>query len=155
VRSTNARAEGTWKASLGAAGKYRIRARIPASNATTRSASYRIRTPDGWVVVTRDQSRHAGTWMSLGVHRLGLRPVVRLSDLTGEATTTSRRIVFDAIKFVPVVTGARVTASSGEPGQSPPGASRGSDAAAPPTATPRPEPAPSPAETPEPSLEEG
>ena len=75
---------------------------IPASHATTRSATYRIRTADGVVRRSVDQRRNRGRWLSLGVHELTTQAVVRLSDLTGERRSSGRRVVFDAVRFVPL-----------------------------------------------------
>jgi hypothetical protein len=78
-----------------------IFARIPAKSATSKSAKYRIKTADGWVTRKRNQRRHQGEWVRLGVFELTKQPVVKLSDKTGEKRSKGRRLAFDAVRFKP------------------------------------------------------
>ena len=90
-----------WRPQLDAPGQYRILAKVPAK-ASTRRAVYQVRTTSGWVKRVRNQLKNRGKWVNLGVHTLAARPVVRLTDRTGEAGRSGRRVAFDAVKFVPV-----------------------------------------------------
>jgi hypothetical protein len=81
--------------------KYEVFAYIPASNATTRSARYRIHhngTRSDRVV---NQGIYHNTWVSLGIYQFngGGQEHVILYDNTNEAAN-STRIAFDAVKFV-------------------------------------------------------
>ncbi len=90
-----------WRPEL-PAGRYQVLAHIPRQDAATRSATYKIRTPDGWVRRTRDQQKGAGRWVGLGVHQLTPTSVVQLIDKTGESGSLGRRVAFDAVRFVPL-----------------------------------------------------
>ena len=135
VRQSSVKRFALWRPQLDASGQYRILAKVPAK-ASTRRAVYQVRTTSGWVKRVRNQLKNRGKWVNLGVHTLAARPVVRLTDRTGEASRSGRRVAFDAVKFVPV--GSFVgpsTASATTPAAAPPVAS-----AAVATATPTPEP---------------
>ncbi len=93
--------QGAWRPVLGRAGWYDIDVRIPASHATTRQATYQIRTSTGWVTRVRNQNKHLGSWVSLGRHYLTTTPIVRLVDKTAEEASLQRRLAFDAVRFVP------------------------------------------------------
>jgi hypothetical protein len=75
---------------------------IPRKHATSRKATYKIKTADGWITRTRSQYKRRGTWVSLGVLELTSTPVVQLSDKTTEPTVWGRRLAYDAVRFVPV-----------------------------------------------------
>ncbi len=92
---------GAWRPVLERAGWYDIGVRIPASHATTRQATYQIRTSTGWVTRVRNQYKHMGGWVSLGRHHLTTTPIVRLVDNTAEEASLERRLAFDAVRFVP------------------------------------------------------
>ncbi|MEA2026011.1 MAG: S8 family serine peptidase [Chloroflexota bacterium] len=93
---------GAWKPVLERAGWYAIAVRIPVAHATSRRAAYRVKTITGWVTRRRNQKKHQGTWVSLGIHHLTTTPIVQLSDKTGEDVSLGRRLAFDAARFVPV-----------------------------------------------------
>jgi hypothetical protein len=99
-RSTRVR-YAAWKPLLPGPGRYRVEAWIPAEHASSRKAAYKVKTPDGWVTRVRNQSRRRGSWVSLGIHELGRRPIVQLADVTGEPVRFDRRLAFDAMRFVP------------------------------------------------------
>ncbi len=92
---------GAWRPTLSRGGWYEISVRIPASHATTRQATYQIRTSTGWVTRVRNQNKHMGNWLSLGRHHLTTTPIVRLIDKSGEEASLERRLAFDAVRFVP------------------------------------------------------
>jgi hypothetical protein len=89
----------SWKPVLPTAGYYEISVRIPAGKPSSRKAAYRIKTADGWVRKVRNQKKHRGRWMSLGVHEVTTRPVVQLADKTGEGGKPRPKLVFDALRF--------------------------------------------------------
>jgi len=93
-----------WRPVLPAAGYYRIVVYIPTEHANSRSATYKIKSDDGWIVRVRNQRKLRGTWANLGVHWLTTRPTLKLMDKTGESTSMGRRLAFDAARFVPVDT---------------------------------------------------
>jgi hypothetical protein len=99
-RSTRVR-YAAWKPLLPGPGRYRVEAWIPAEHASSRKAAYKVKTTDGWVTRVRNQSRRRGSWVSLGIHELGRRPIVQLADVTGEPVRFGRRLAFDAVRFVP------------------------------------------------------
>ncbi len=109
TRAASAARSGRWQPVLPAVGDYRIEVKIPPRHATTRKATYKVRTTSGWVKRVRDQRTSRGRWISLGVHRLTTRPVVLLTDRTGERASLRRRVGFDAVRFIPVVPGAAST----------------------------------------------
>ena len=103
VRKSSVKRFALWRPELEAAGGYRIMAKVP-PRASTKRAVYQIRTTSGWVTRVRNQLKNRGQWVNLGVHSLAARPIVRLTDKTGEAGRSGRRVGFDALKFVPVGT---------------------------------------------------
>ncbi len=102
ARETTRTLYGAWKPVLAAAGWYDVLVHVPAEHASSRRASYRVRTSAGWVTRIRNQHKRSGTWVSLGIHHLSSTPIVQLSDKTGEAPSLARRLAFDAARFVPV-----------------------------------------------------
>ena len=101
TRSSRVVRQGNWKPILTKPGYYKVAVKIPARNATSRKAKYRIKTADGWVTRVRNQKKRAGDWVGLGVHRLTAVPILKLSDKTGEAGSLGRRLAFDAARFEP------------------------------------------------------
>ena len=101
VRQASTRQTASWTATLRAPGRYAVWVRIPVKHATTRSAVYRISTIDGTRTRTISQRARAGTWALLGTYTFGSVARVRVSDRTGERTSTGRTLVVDAIKVVP------------------------------------------------------
>jgi subtilisin family serine protease len=93
---------GTWKPLLDNAGWYEILVHIPVVHATSRRASYRIKTSSGWVTRVRNQQKRQGTWVSLGSHHLSSTPIVQLADRTDESVSLARSVAFDAARFVSV-----------------------------------------------------
>ena len=119
TRAGSSKRVAKWTPTLAAPGEYRVEVRIPRAHATTRSAVYKIRTADAWVKRVRNQNKHKGRWVSLGVHRLSATPVVKLKDKTGERTLLGRSVAFDAVRFIPtgfpVVSAAVAAQSTDEP----------------------------------------
>jgi hypothetical protein len=101
VRRTGTRQTATWTATLHAPGRYAVWVRVPKSRATTRSATYRIVTPAGTVRRTVNQRARAGTWTLLGTYTFDAVARVKVTDHTGEAASSGRRLVVDVIKVVP------------------------------------------------------
>ena len=110
VQKTKAKHKATWSASLDAPGRYHVWVIFPKANATTRSARYTVLTSTGSVTRTVDQSRKGGQWVDLGTYEFGTLARVRLTDRTGERTSSGRRIVYDTVRFVPLFTAVAVTA---------------------------------------------
>ena len=86
---------------LAGPGSYKVVVKVPPRNATTRRATYRLLTADGWVIRTLDQDARRGKWASLGTFPLSTSAVVKLTDRTGERAASGRMVGFDALKFVP------------------------------------------------------
>jgi hypothetical protein len=104
----------SWKPVLPVAGTYVIQARVPQEHATTRKASYRIKTANGWVTRNRNQYYNRNKWMPLGTHSLTRAPIIQLADKTGEASGTGRKLAFDAIRLIPTAaTKAKISALEG------------------------------------------
>jgi subtilisin family serine protease len=143
TRRGTAKRIGEWRPELFAPGTYRVVARIPSKNATTRRAVYRIKTADGWVKRKVKQNESRGDWVKLGVFSLTTEPVVGLTARTGERRSLARRVAFDAIRFVPVAPPQVSSAASTPMVESP--------VQAEPTLEPTPEP--TKASTPEPTPE--
>ena len=144
VQKTKARHKATWSASLDAPGRYHVWVIFPKTNATTRSARYTVLTATGSVTRRLDQAKMGGRWVALGTYEFGTLAEVRLTDKTGERTSSGRRIAFDTVKFVPVevAVAALPTAEPAlQPGAVPPVAPPGSMAVEPTFAT---EPTPAP-----------
>lgn len=92
-----------WRPTIQRSGLYEIAIFVPARNATTQNARYRIdgvTGESGQLLVTLDQSKHRNVWVTLGVFELNKATpnagVVALTDLTGES---DRSIAFDAVRF--------------------------------------------------------
>jgi len=102
ARESNRLRYAVWRPVLPAEGHYRVFVHIPAEHATSRSATYKIKSDDGWIVRVRNQRKLRGTWATLGVHWLTTTPTVKLTDKTGERASLGRRVAFDAARFVPV-----------------------------------------------------
>ena len=90
----------SWRPLLPRAGTYRVSAWIPEAYATSRKASYRIKTAEGWVTRVRSQYKRRGSWVSLGDLQLTTTPIGQLADKTGEPGSWGRRLAFDAVRFV-------------------------------------------------------
>jgi subtilisin family serine protease len=117
TRSGDVAHSGAWKPVLTSAGYYEISVMVPPLDEASRKARYRIRTADGWATRVRSHRKHAGRWVSLGVHRLTTTPIVKLVDATGEPATLERRLGYDAVRFEPTAEPiASVAATRAEPG---------------------------------------
>ncbi|MBN1220877.1 MAG: hypothetical protein JXM69_18285 [Anaerolineae bacterium] len=92
---------GKWRSNLNP-GDYEVYAYIPAQNATTRSARYRIYHNGVQSDRVVNQNNYHGNWVSLGTYQFAgneQEEYVILYDNTSESTG-STRVAFDAIKFV-------------------------------------------------------
>jgi GH25 family lysozyme M1 (1,4-beta-N-acetylmuramidase) len=91
-----------WSLNLAAAGAYRVEVYLPAGAGTTRTARYEVQHSGGEDEIVVDQSAASG-WVSLGefFFSQGMGYRVRLTDNTGEPSSTQRRIVFDAVRVIP------------------------------------------------------
>jgi hypothetical protein len=91
-----------WKPTLPSAGTYAVSVFIPNNNATSLQAKYRVYHNGVSNTVTVNQNAYYDAWVSLGSHYFTANGTeyVELTDATGEATTTYRKIGFDAVKFV-------------------------------------------------------
>jgi hypothetical protein len=118
TRNASVRRTGVWKTTLDAPGHYRVVAKIPRDDSTTRSARYKIRTTDGFVTRRVNQRKHQGDLVSLGVHEMGAIGLVRLTDLTREPARNGRRVAFDVVMFIPVEMAAVDSDRSSRPGSS-------------------------------------
>lgn len=98
----NLRHIGIWNADLEASGHFKVLASIPEQHSGTRAALYKIKTVDGWARMTRSQDKHRGGWLSLGIHELPAVAEVRLTDKTRDPVGSTRKLSFDAIRFVSV-----------------------------------------------------
>lgn len=85
-----------------APGRYEVFAFIPSRNANTHAAHYWVAHADGFGGKVVDQAAYSDVWVSLGTYRfLGNgKEYASLNDVTGEVRL-SRRIGFDAVKWVP------------------------------------------------------
>ncbi len=90
-----------WYPSL-APGRYEVSVYIPERYSTTARARYWISHSKGYTLRVVDQSANGGRWVSLGTYRFrgNRRDYVSLADLTFEPYL-SRRIAFDAVRWVP------------------------------------------------------
>ncbi len=90
------------------AGIYRLEANIPKPHNTTKQAKYKIQHAGGLASVTVNQSTKNG-WVSLGDYSFdaGTGQSVSLADLTGEANSLGRKVVFDAFRLTMIGQGAR------------------------------------------------
>ena len=176
ARTSSSKRRATWKTTLDEPGLYKVLVKIPRANATTRKAKYQVRTADGLVARVRNQRKNRGKWVSLGVHELTTRGVVKLSDKTREPGRLRRRVAFDAVKFVrvevitarpssqdqpkpqaalkspPEPTVESTPAPTAEPTVEPTPAPT-TEPTAEPTAAPTPKPTPEPTPKPKPTLE--
>ncbi len=98
-----------WRLDLARAGKYRIEAYVDRSVATSKQAKYRVRHNGTVDEVRLDQSTATG-WRSLGSFQFakGGDQRVFLGDNSGEAASSQRKIVFDAIRVTPVCDSLKV-----------------------------------------------
>jgi hypothetical protein len=106
------------------AGYYEVVVKIPSQHATSRKATYKIKTTDGWVSRVRSQKKRQGEWVSLGIHKLTTTPIVQLADKTGESGSLGRRLAFDAARFVPTTAPAATSSGTLAPPTSRAGAKR-------------------------------
>ena len=159
---------GSWDAGL-QTGRYKVQVWIPSANTSTHKAKYRIYYKGGTVTVTKDQSRYANQWVTLGTWTFDLGTEVRLSANTGERRSTNRKIGWDAIRFVPIassftgsgaIPGAsssirprHTTATMTDSGSGQPASRPEPDATPIPEPTPEVTPEPTPEVTPEPTPE--
>lgn len=97
-----------WRADLPESGRYEIATFVPARNATTSRARFKIHGIRGTsteVVVDINQSRERNRWVALGIFDLvkGAPNAGRvfLNDVTGEADAL---IAFDAVRFRRIIT---------------------------------------------------
>jgi hypothetical protein len=102
VRASGIRRYATWTAALDAPGRYEVWVKVPRKHATTRQAAYRVYAFDGVRVRTVNQLRRAGQWTLLGTYEFDTAARVKLTDRTGEATSSGRSLVVDVVRFVPV-----------------------------------------------------
>jgi hypothetical protein len=115
TRSGSKKRSGAWKPVLPQAGYYEVVVKIPSQHATSRKATYRIKTADGWVSRVRSQKKRQGEWVGLGVHKLTTTPIVKLADKTGETGSLGRRLAFDVARFVPTTAPAGVSVGARAP----------------------------------------
>lgn len=85
-----------------APGRYEVFAFIPSRNANTHAARYWVAHADGFGGRVVDQAAYSDAWVSLGTYRFtgDGKEYAALNDITGEPRL-SRRIGFDAVKWVP------------------------------------------------------
>ncbi|HWN69979.1 MAG TPA: hypothetical protein VNM90_20190 [Haliangium sp.] len=91
-----------WQPSLPGAGNYTIYVFVPSNHATSQQARYRIFHNGASHYATVNQNAYYDAWVNIGVHYFSAAggEYVELGDATGEAASTSRKIGFDAVKFV-------------------------------------------------------
>ncbi len=91
-----------WTPSLPSAGTYQVYAFIPNNHATSQQARYRIYHAGSNHYATVNQNAYYDAWVSLGSYYFNDSGTeyVELTDATGEAGSTGRKIGFDAVKFV-------------------------------------------------------
>ena len=114
-----------------------------------------ILTATGSVTRTVDQAKKGGKWVDLGTHEFGMLAMVKLSDKTGERTSSGRRIVYDTVKLVPLFAAASLAPMPAvvEPSIDPIPVPTTTPTPEPQLqATPDPTPAPSPAPEPQPQV---
>lgn len=115
THTTTAAAEanyGQWNLSFAAAGTYRVEVYTAAAYATSHAAAYLVQANGAQQSITIDQTAADG-WQPLGeiAFAAGGDQWINLGDNTGEAT--QEQVVFDAIRFTPLDTGAG--SGSGDP----------------------------------------
>jgi len=91
-----------WQPTLSQAGIYEIQVYIPSVNATSWQAKYTVNHANGKSTALVDQYGLYDRWVSLGVYRLhrGNLGYARISDFTGEPSTTNRLVGADAVRFI-------------------------------------------------------
>ena len=98
---------GRWELHFAAAGTYRIEAYTPAPYNGSQKAVYEVRHGDTVTELEVDQSAIDG-WNVIGELEFaagGHGQYVRVDDNTGEPSSTSTKIVFDALRFTRIVDG--------------------------------------------------
>jgi murein DD-endopeptidase MepM/ murein hydrolase activator NlpD len=92
-----------WQPQLSGPGQYEVKAFIPHDHGTTRSARYTVRANGGTYTATVDQYNYYDAWVSLGIYYFNSTndgtEYVELTDATGEAGSTQRKIGFDAVNW--------------------------------------------------------
>ena len=92
---------GEWTLRMDQAGRYKISVWTDSSVATSQLTRYRVE-HDGITETAQIDQRAIEGWRSLGTFQLGAGGArVVLNDNTGEAMSTSKRIVLDALKIEP------------------------------------------------------
>jgi len=96
---------GQWNLSFAAAGTYHVEVYTAASYATSHAAAYLVQANGAQQSITIDQTAADG-WQPLGdiAFAAGGEQWINLGDNTGEST--QEQLVFDAIRFTPLDTGA-------------------------------------------------
>ena len=100
-----------WRPVIPTTGEYEVFAFVPAANATTRHAKYRVTHRRSGETIEVPQADYYDEWVSLGTYAFStVQPAsVRLSDVTGEPYTRERtrrrQIAFDAMMWVMVKKG--------------------------------------------------
>jgi 3D (Asp-Asp-Asp) domain-containing protein len=91
-----------WKPTLSSSGSYAVYTFIPWNNATAQQATYRIYHQGVNNYSTVNQNAYSDVWVYLGTYTFSANGTeyVELGDNTGEATSTYRKVGFDAVKFV-------------------------------------------------------
>jgi hypothetical protein len=98
---------GMWRPNVPSSGTYKVLAHIPSTCAGvptyTTNARYDIAHAGGTTNVTLDQRARRG-WVELGTWQFnaGTGGSVRLTDLTSDAFSDQRAVVFDAMQWIPV-----------------------------------------------------
>lgn len=135
---------GVWTVKVQHPGTYELAVYTDTSIAQSQAARYVVSHADGDDEVIVDQSAVDG-WRSLGAFAIDTAASVRLDDVTGEALSLDRRLVFDALRVigldveVPGSGGAAGTGGSAGDGGA--GATAGASVGAGPAASPELEPA--------------
>ncbi len=106
---------GEWDLDFAVAGAYRVEAYTAAAYATSQAADYRIQASGALQSVTIDQTAVDG-WQPLGdiAFAAGGSQWIQLGDNTGEAA--QKQLVFDAIRFTPLVPAGSGSGSGGDGG---------------------------------------
>ncbi len=93
---------GEWNAHL-AGGRYEVFVFVPRDNATAQQATYSVYHAGGVSNRMVNQNNYYDAWVSLGTYDFaaGDSRRVRLTDATGEAGNSRRKLGFDAVKFTP------------------------------------------------------
>jgi len=103
TRADRSQAWARWTPNLSRSGRYEVSVFVPARNASTGNARYRIhgiRGQTGELLVALPQARYLNLWVSLGVFDFDANNpqagVMFLNDLTGES---DKLIAFDAVRY--------------------------------------------------------